>query len=66
MKWEPLEKPEQLWIKSGLFMISKHPNPETVPLPYGLWIKGNTNPIKHFATSKEAMQEAENMTVGQI
>lgn len=64
MKWQPLEKPEQLWIKSGLFMISKHPKPETVPLPYGLWF--NNQLINHFATSKEAMNEAAMLEATQI
>ena len=65
MKWEPSEPKEtDYFLASGMFKISRPGKPETVPLPYGLWFNGQL--IRHFETSKEAMQEAENMTVAQI
>ena len=53
MKWERVNE----WtIASGLFSITRHPRPETVPYPYGLWLQN----INHgyFETAEAAKAAA--------
>lgn len=61
MDWKKIDE----WhLKSGLFTISKAGNQDGLPKPYALWFQGKL--INHYATSKEAMQEAAMLEATQI